>query len=216
MKKKFLALLLTLAMVLSLLPATALATEGVTEKTQADTQVEQEGEGTSSTNPDAPETVAVLKAPKVGIGEKIYDSLESAVKEAQSGATIILGKGNYTLYGINSAGTTKGKDLTFIGQGAEETGWNIGAEVPNPDYFGTEYNGDYSFDGAGTVTFQNITLRSGKANYLGFIRADKTIVKDCIINGKTFYWGYTSAEFINTTFNVRQVTMRCGRIALLL
>ena len=201
MKKKFLALLLTLAMVLSLLPATALATEGVTEKTQADTQVEQEGEGTSSTNPDAPETVAVLKAPKVGIGEKIYDSLESAVKEAQSGATIILGKGNYTLYGINSAGTTKGKDLTFIGQGAEETGWNIGAEVPNPDYFGTEYNGDYSFDGAGTVTFQNITLRSGKANYLGFIRADKTIVKDCIINGKTFYWGYTSAEFINTTFN---------------
>lgn len=201
MKKKFLALVLTLAMVLSLLPATALATEGVTEKTQADTQVEQEGEGTSSTNPDAPETVAVLKAPKVGIGEKIYDSLESAVKEAQSGATIILGKGNYTLYGINSAGTTKGKNLTFIGQGTDKTGWNIGAEVPDSANFGTEYNGDYSFDGAGTVTFQNMTLRSGTANYLGFIRADKTIVENCIINGKTFYWGYTSAMFKDCTFN---------------
>ena len=91
--------------------------------------------------------------------------------------------------------------MTFVGQGADKTGWNIGAEVPDPANFGTEYNGDYSFDGAGTVTFKNMTLRSGKADYLGFIRADQTVVEDCIINGKTFYWGYTSAEFKNTTFN---------------
>lgn len=84
---------------------------------------------------------------------------------------------------------------------ADKTAWNIGAEVPNPDYFGTEYNGDYSFDGAGTVTFKNMTLRSGSAGYLGFIRADKTVVDGCVINGKTFYWGYSSAEFKNTTFN---------------
>ena len=70
MKKKFLALVMTLAMVLSLVPMTALATEGVTEETQADTQVEQEGEGIPSTNPDDSEMAAVLKAPKVGIGEK--------------------------------------------------------------------------------------------------------------------------------------------------
>ena len=46
-----------------------------------------------------------------------------------------------------------------------------------------------------------MTMRSGSANYLGFIRADKTVVDSCIVNGKTFYWGYSSAEFRNTTFN---------------
>ena len=130
-----------------------------------------------------------------------YTSLVKAVEEAQSGDTIELGEGNYTLYKVDSIGRTKGKDLTFVGQGTEVTAWNIGAEVPNPDYYGTEYNGDYSFDGAGTVTFKNMTLRSGDANYLGFIRANNTVVDHCVINGKTFYWGYQSAEFINTTFN---------------
>ena len=46
-----------------------------------------------------------------------------------------------------------------------------------------------------------MTLRSSNANYLGFIRADQTVVDNCVINGKTFYWGYTSAVFKNTTFN---------------
>lgn len=130
-----------------------------------------------------------------------YNDIKTATTAAKSGDTIKLGKGNYTLYGVDSAGTTKGKDLTFEGLGADKTAWNIGAEVPNPDNFGTEYNGDYSFDGAGTVTFKNMTMRSGSANYLGFIRADKTVVDSCIVNGKTFYWGYSSAEFRNTTFN---------------
>lgn len=129
-------------------------------------------------------------------------TLEDAVKVAQSGDTIILGEGNYTLYKkVNSVGTTQGKDLTFVGQGTDKTAWNIGAKVPDPENYGTEYNGDYSFDGAGTITFRDMTLRSGSANYLGFIRADKTVVENCVINGKTFYWGYTSAEFKNTTFN---------------
>lgn len=130
-----------------------------------------------------------------------YTSLVKAVEEAQSGDTIILGEGNYTLYKISSEGMTKGKNLTFVGQGPDKTFWNIGAEVPNPEYYGTEYNGDYSFDGAGTVTFKNMTLRSGKADYLGFIRADQTVVDNCVINGKTAYWGYTSAVFTDTTFN---------------
>lgn len=131
----------------------------------------------------------------------IYTSLATAVEQAQSGDTIELGEGNYTLYGIKSDNTTKGKDLTFVGQGSDKTAWNIGAEVPDPALFGTEYNGDYSFDGAGKITFKNMTLRSGKADYLGFIRADQTVVDNCVINGKTFYWGYTSAVFTDTTFN---------------
>ena len=130
-----------------------------------------------------------------------YKDLESATKEAQSGDTLYLGEGNYTLYGIDSKETTKGKDLTFVGSGVDVTAWNIGAPVPDPANYGTEYNGDYSFDGAGTVTFKNMTFRSGSVDYLGFIRADKTVVDNCTINGETCYWGYTSATFNGTTFN---------------
>ena len=133
--------------------------------------------------------------------EGTYTSLKEAVEKAESGDTILLGEGNYTLYGISSDGTTKDKDLTFVGQGPDKTAWNIGAKVPDPANFGTEYNGDYSFDGAKTVTFKNMTLRSGKVDYLGFIRIDNTVVENCVINGKTDYWGYTSAEFNDTTFN---------------
>lgn len=130
-----------------------------------------------------------------------YEFLKDAVIAAQSGDTIILGEGNYTLYKVDSIGRTKGKDLTFVGQGPDKTAWNIGALVPDPANFGTEYNGDYSFDGAKTVTFKNMTLRSGKVDYLGFIRIDNTVVENCVINGKTDYWGYTSAVFKDTTFN---------------
>lgn len=131
-----------------------------------------------------------------------YTSLVKAVEEAQSGDTIELGEGNYTLFEKNNNHAKAGnKDLTFVGQGPDKTAWNIGDEVPDPSKYGTEYNGDYSFDGAGTVTFKNMTLRSGDANYLGFIRANHTVVDHCVINGKTFYWGYESAVFNNTIFN---------------
>lgn len=171
-QNRFLAALLAVAMMLQMLPMLAFAD-------------------------DAADAYAV----KIDGKEGSYAKLEDAVRAASSGDTIILGEGNYTLYKISSEGMTKGKNLTFVGQGPDKTAWNIGALVPDPANFGTEYNGDYSFDGAKTVTFKNMTLRSGKANYLGFIRANQTVVDNCVINGKTFYWGYQSAEFINTTFN---------------
>lgn len=171
-QNRFLAALLAVAMMLQMLPMLAFAD-------------------------DAPNAYAV----KIDGKEGSYAKLEDAVRAASSGDTIILGEGNYTLYKISSEGMTKGKNLTFVGQGPDKTAWNIGALVPDPANFGTEYNGDYSFDGAGTVTFKNMTLRSGKADYLGFIRIDNTVVENCVINGKTDYWGYTSAVFKDTTFN---------------
>lgn len=171
-QNRFLAALLAVAMMLQMLPMLAFAD-------------------------DAPDAYAV----KIDGKEGSYAKLEDAVRAASSGDTIILGEGNYTLYKISSEGMTKGKNLTFVGQGPDKTAWNIGALVPDPANFGTEYNGDYSFDGAGTVTFKNMTLRSGKADYLGFIRIDNTVVENCVINGETFYWGYTSAVFKDTTFN---------------
>lgn len=171
-QNRFLAALLAVAMMLQMLPMLAFAE-------------------------DAPDAHAV----KIDGKEGSYAKLEDAVRAASSGDTIILGEGNYTLYKISSEGMTKGKNLTFVGQGPDKTAWNIGAEVPNPEYYGTEYNGDYSFDGAGTVTFKNMTLRSGDKDYLGFIRIDNTVVENCVINGETFYWGYKSAVFKDTTFN---------------
>lgn len=171
-QNRFLAALLAVAMMLQMLPMLAFAE-------------------------DAPDAHAV----KIDGKEGSYAKLEDAVRAASSGDTIILGEGNYTLYKISSEGMTKGKNLTFVGQGPDKTAWNIGAEVPDPNLLGTEYNGDYSFDGAGTVTFKNMTLRSGDKDYLGFIRIDNTVVENCVINGETFYWGYKSAVFTNTTFN---------------
>lgn len=138
-------------------------------------------------------------APYAWIGETQYETLEAAVNAAESGATITLGEGQYTLY--KKGADTKGKDLTFVGQGVGKTIWQVGAAVPDEGLLGTEYNGDYSFDGAGTIIFKNMTLQSGTVDYLGFIRAKNTVTKNCVINGKTFYWGYTSATFEDTTFN---------------
>lgn len=171
-QNRFLAALLAVAMMLQMLPMLAFA-----EDAPGTGEVRNKRTGTT------------------------YTSLATAVAEAQSGDTIILGEGNYTLYKISSEGMTKGKNLTFVGQGPDKTAWNIGALVPDPANFGTEYNGDYSFDGAGTVTFKNMTLRSGVVDYLGFIRIDNTVVENCVINGKTDYWGYTSAVFKDTIFN---------------
>lgn len=171
-QNRFLAALLAVAMMLQMLPMLAFAEDAL---------------GTGK-----------VRNKRTGT---IYTSLKEAVQQAESDDTIELGEGNYTLYKIDSTDTTKGKNLTFVGQGPDKTAWNIGDKVPDPSKYGTEYNGDYSFDGAKTVTFKNMTLRSGKADYLGFIRADNTVVDNCVINGKTFYWGYKSAEFINTTFN---------------
>ena len=207
MKKKTLAtasLLLALLMPLGTTPLAVYA-EGEGEAPAGISAVSEDPEGTGETNAQngvTPPTAEVLGSQIWTSREQVfYATLEEATKNAQSGDTLYLGKGNYTLYGISSDGTTRGKDLTFVGSGVDVTAWNIGAPVPDPDKYGTEYNGDYSFDGAGTVTFENMTLRSGSADYLGFIRADKTVVDNCTINGKTFYWGYTSATFTNTTFN---------------
>ena len=142
MKKRILACLLALVMLIGVLPVMALAED-------------------SSAALSVPAGKAII-----GSTGTVYDTLDKAVKAAISGDTIYLGKGNYTLYGVNSTGTTKGKDLTFVGQGVDTTSWNIGAEVPDPDKYGTEYNGDYSLDGAGTITFKDMKLRSGNVDYL--------------------------------------------------
>ena len=46
-----------------------------------------------------------------------------------------------------------------------------------------------------------MTLKSDGADYRGFIRINNTIVENCTLNGKTAYWGYTTATFTGCTFS---------------
>ena len=184
--KKTLAIMLALIMVLALVPTVAFAEEPKNIYVNAIKGDDTTGKGTE-TEP--------------------YETVGKAAAEAVSGDTIMLGEGNYTLYNIPSDNTTKGKNLTFIGQGFDKTTWNIGTGTV--DVFG-QGNGDFSFNGSGTIEFQNMTLKAAvingtgeqvDRNYTGFAHTTNTIVKNCTVNGKTFYWGYTSATFTNTTFN---------------
>lgn len=180
MKKRIFAALLCVIMLFGMLPITALAAE--------------------------PTAHAVTIA-RTG---EFYEDLGEAVAAAESGDTIQLGEGNYTLYGVDSTGHTRGKDLTFVGLGADKTTWNIGTPTdPAPANF-LELNSDYSFKGSKTIVFQDMTLRAAVIDgigderivrgYTGFSHTNNTVVEDCIIEGQTYYWGYNSAEFKNTKF----------------
>lgn len=169
-QNRFLAALLAVAMMLQMLPMLAFAE-------------------------DAPDAHAV----KIDGKEGSYETLEAAVRAAEDGDTIILGEGEYELYGNIKESEEKllGKKLTFVGQGADKTIWNIRYKYDNP----SGEDCDYDLGGAEKITFEKMKLKCGTGNYHGFARINNTVVEDCVIDGKTFYWGYQSAEFINTTFN---------------
>lgn len=139
-----------------------------------------------------------LKKGQAKIGDTEYESVLEAVKAAPAnGSTTIitLGEGEYTLYGTEE---TAGKNLTFVGQGAGLTTWNIG--YPDSDLKGWK-NADFSFKDSKTITFQNMTLKAGPSyDYQGFAHTDTTVVENCVVEGMTFYWGYNSATFKDTTF----------------
>ena len=177
-QNRILAALLAVVMMFQMLPMMAFAAEGAGSE-------------------GAPSDVTLISTDG---SSKSYSSLKDAVIAAKSGDTILLGEGNYTLYGISSDGTTKDKDLTFVGLGPDKTAWNIGAKVLNSGECDTTYKDDFSLKGSKNVTFKNMTLRSGTANYLGFKHSNDTVVENCALYGRTTYWGYNSAKFIGSTF----------------
>ena len=139
------------------------------------------------------------------IGTKGYKTLDAAIKAAQDGDTIQLVEGNYATYIKEKQPNYSGKNLTFEGKG-NETVWQIGAKEPDPNLFGTEYNGDYSFDGRGTtqeetVTFKNINFYVGTKDYMGFIGIDNLVFEDCTVNGEITYGGTKTAKYEDVVFN---------------
>ena len=171
-KNRFFAALLAAAMMFQLLPLMVFAEEGGSESKDV-----------------------------AWIGDIGYKTLRAAVEAAPangSTTTITLGEGEYTLYGIPSDDTTKNKNLTFVGQGAGLTTWKIG--YPDSDKK-SMYNADFSFENSGKITFQDMTLKADASyDYLGFAHTTDTVVENCVVEGMTFYWGYNSATFKDTTF----------------
>lgn len=202
--------MLALVLALGATPLAVYADEGE-GATQSETFNVSEVSETGETRP--------LKAGEIRVqtndGFKIYDAdtadkFREAMKEALPGSTIELGEGTYSLYKSSDdmlqpekdawIALMNGKTFTFVGQNPEKTVWRIGAEV-YPGKSG-EYNSDYSFQGSQSVTFKKMKLRVPyNENYLGFSHTNVTVVEDCVIEGRTAYWGYKSAMFKNTTFN---------------
>ena len=121
------------------------------------------------------------------------EELVAAIAAASDGDTITLGEGEFTTYG----NTSPKKSLTFEGV-VGKTVWIIGDL--NHDVKG-EGNGDCSFEGCETITFKNMTLKVDNKDYRGFIRINNTVVENCTLEGRTAYWGYETAKFVNSTFN---------------
>ena len=106
-QNRFLAALLAVAMMLQMLPMLAFA------------------DGTTGTG----ETYVAWNENQ---GNKGYTTLEAAVAEAESGETIILGEGVYSLGGTQNTQKVTTKSLTFVGKGSDKTTWQI--QAPQTKY----------------------------------------------------------------------------------
>lgn len=109
-------------------------------------------------------------------------------------ATISLPAGNFTTYGKE---VTKGKTLTFNGDGAENTNFVVGKNLG----VSGEGNSDYSLENA-DVTFNDLTITTGDGlsyNYRGFVRAKSLTFVNCTIKERLSYWGGV-VKFINCKF----------------
>ena len=191
MKKRILACLLALVMLIGVLPVMALAED-------------------SSAAVSVPAGKAIIGRTV----DKYYDTLDAAMEDAVSGDTIYLGEGTYCGNAANPTvrGKGAGKSLTFVGAGTGETTWQICA--PEKPYGSTDGKGgdgwcDYSFDGSNRITFENMTVIGSvypdgttKANDTqGLVRIQNLTLKNCIFNGRADYWGYETTTFENVTFN---------------
>lgn len=205
MKKKTLAaasLLLALLMPLGATPLAVYAEEGegTTQSETSNASAVSEGTGETEQLKDGEIRIQTALGPRICDNDHFREVMQYAL----DGSTIELGAGTYSLYksGADDAWDKmmNEKTFTFVGQGPEKTFWRIGAEEYQNK--GGEYDSDYSFKGSQSVTFKNMKLYVPyDKNYLGFSHTNVTVVEDCIIEGRTAYWGYKSATFTRTTFN---------------
>lgn len=111
-----------------------------------------------------------------------------------TGVEVTLPAGSIKLKGETASAVekaVKGKDVTFVGNGDKTTYDNT------PEKAG---DADYSLQGAASVTFKNMTIDLGKADYNGFVRAGNLYFENCKIIGRGTYWGVGEVVFKNCEF----------------
>ena len=183
-RKRGLALLMCICMIFTLLPFSALADE-TAKVLYVDAIYGSDDNNGTEANPY----------------KTVGKALEQTVKDGTY--TIHLGAGEYSSCN-STAAEDKNLTLTFIGDSTRTTVYKMGTSEKGK--YGED--GDYSLQGNDKVTFENMTLLSsvtpsGKMvtrDYTGFIRIQHIVVNNCVVEGRTTYWGYTDTEFHNTTF----------------
>ena len=125
----------------------------------------------------------------------VTDAITEAFKDGtNTGVEVTLPAGSIKLKGETASAVekaVKGKDVTFVGNGDKTTYDNT------PEKAG---DADYSLQGAASVTFKNMTIDLGKANYNGFVRAGNLYFENCKIIGRGSYWGVGEVVFKNCEF----------------
>ena len=128
---------------------------------------------------------------------KLADALVDAATENK---TIVadLSSGTYKL--TDKEGTVrdvvKGMDVVLTGAGEGKTTY----EVKKPGATG-EGTADYSFDGAKSVTFKDMTIEFGaNTDYQGFVRAGAITFENCTIKGMGANWGVGDVVFDECEF----------------
>lgn len=127
----------------------------------------------------------------VSTQEELNDAIKNAV--AGEALNVKLNEGEFTTYGKK---ISQGKTITYVGEGADKTTFVCGRDLTKPG----EYKADYSLDNS-DVTFKNLTLDVGNADYLGYIRPKSLMFENCVIVGRLSYMGTGKVTFKNCVFN---------------
>lgn len=119
----------------------------------------------------------------------VADVIASATTDDK--VTVVLPEGTVKLKGTTP--DVANKDITFVGNGENTVYDNT------PTTAGGEHKADYSLENA-SVTFKNMTINFGNADFNGFIRAKNLYFENCKIIGRGSYWGVGAVVFKNCEF----------------
>ena len=123
---------------------------------------------------------------------KYYDNVVDAINDAAETDTVhIVKEGTYTTYNQTSVA----KNLTLTADVKDVT-WTVGYQDGK-----SGENGDYSFQGADSLTIKNMTVEYGTGLYLGFAHVENFTLENCTVEGKITYAGNKTSTFKNTVFN---------------
>lgn len=150
---------------------------------------EKSAEATVSYNTG--EAVILYPTAIVSTQEELNDAIKKAV--AGEALNVKLNEGEFTTYGKK---ISQGKTITYVGEGADKTKFVCGRDLTKPG----EYKADYSLENS-DVTFKNLTLDVGNADYLGYIRPKSLMFENCVIVGRLSYMGTGKVTFKNCVFN---------------